>query len=110
MNRVVAPLIALLTAAHVTAAEKPNILFILTFALLLASLHAAEPKLNVLLILSDDHSYPHVGCYGNKKKFVVEDKARAPRDTGVSSNLQLFNLADDLAEILRKARETGRTR
>ncbi len=27
--------------------------------------HAAE-KLNVLLILSDDHSYPHVGCYGNK--------------------------------------------
>jgi N-sulfoglucosamine sulfohydrolase len=32
----------------------------------LARLAAAEVKPNVLLILSDDHSYPHVGCYGNK--------------------------------------------
>lgn len=64
---------------------------------------------------------------GNKKKVVVEDKDRAPRDTGANSGLQLFNLADDLAEtknladqqpekanelaeILRKAREAGRTR
>jgi N-sulfoglucosamine sulfohydrolase len=31
-----------------------------------AALHAAEPKLNVLLILSDDQSYPHAGCYGNR--------------------------------------------
>ena len=30
------------------------------------ALTAAEPKLNVLLILSDDQSYPHVGCYGDK--------------------------------------------
>lgn len=40
---------------------------ILTFLLLFAlGRLAAEPKPNVLLILSDDHSYPHVGCYGNK--------------------------------------------
>lgn len=24
-----------------------------------------KSKLNVLLILSDDHCHPHVGCYGN---------------------------------------------
>ena len=38
-------------------------------ALLLVSgiaLLAAEPKLNILLILTDDHSYPHVACYGDK--------------------------------------------
>ena len=31
----------------------------------LASVQAVEPKPNILLILSDDHSVPHVGCYGN---------------------------------------------
>jgi arylsulfatase A-like enzyme len=35
--------------------------FVTTFAV-----RAAEPGLNVLLILSDDHSHPHVGCYGNR--------------------------------------------
>lgn len=28
-------------------------------------LSAAERKLNVLVVLSDDHSNPHLGCYGN---------------------------------------------
>ena len=32
---------------------------------MLASVQAVEPKPNILLILSDDHSVPHVGCYGN---------------------------------------------
>jgi arylsulfatase A-like enzyme len=26
---------------------------------------ASEPKPNILLLLSDDHSYPYLGCYGN---------------------------------------------
>ena len=42
---------------------------LLLAALLLAPLvrlAAADSQPNVLLILSDDHSYPHVGCYGNK--------------------------------------------
>ena len=30
-----------------------------------AETHAADSKPNILLILSDDHSSPHVGCYGN---------------------------------------------
>ncbi len=30
-----------------------------------ASVQALESKPNILLILSDDHSVPHVGCYGN---------------------------------------------
>ena len=41
-----------------------------TFAALLlaplAWLTAAQSKPNVLLILTDDHSVPHVGCYGDK--------------------------------------------
>jgi len=31
----------------------------------MASVQALESKPNILLILSDDHSVPHVGCYGN---------------------------------------------
>jgi N-sulfoglucosamine sulfohydrolase len=35
--------------------------FVVLFSI---SAQAAE-RLNILLILSDDHSFPHVGCYGN---------------------------------------------
>ena len=60
MTRASPPLMTSLVLKHT--------LSILTTLLLasLAALHAAETKLDVLLILSDDHSYPHVGCYGNK--------------------------------------------
>ena len=39
----------------------------LPVALSAAGLPKPADKLNVLLILSDDHSVPHVGCYGNKE-------------------------------------------
>jgi hypothetical protein len=61
------------------------------------------------------------------RKVVLEENDAPPRDTGAGGGLQLFNLADDLAEtknlaeqmpdktkelqaILDKARAAGRTR
>src|SRR5262245_25061224 len=43
-----------------------NRLFALTTLFALATSVAAADRPNVLVVLSDDHSVPHVGCYGNK--------------------------------------------
>ena len=43
----------------------PVTLLLIAFALWLPNLSAAQQP-NVLLILSDDHSVPHLGCYGSK--------------------------------------------
>src|SRR5687768_6079422 len=41
------------------------VLALLGFLLPCPAVAADAPKPNLLLILSDDHSYPFVGCYGN---------------------------------------------
>ena len=48
-------------------------IFCLSLAILMASglyqtLHSAD-RPNILLILSDDHSFPYLGCYGNQDMF-----------------------------------------
>jgi N-sulfoglucosamine sulfohydrolase len=46
---------------------KTRSLFMTTTCILsAAALAQADPKPNILFLLSDDHSYPFVGCYGNK--------------------------------------------
>ena len=46
---------------------------LVVFCLVALSCNAASGKPNVLLVLSDDHSVPHLGCYGNQncKRFNI---------------------------------------
>lgn len=55
------------------------LLFAATVCTLLGRLHAAETvRPNILLLLSDDHSYPFVGCYGgNNVKTPTLDRLAA---------------------------------
>ena len=39
-------------------------------------LSAEQPRPNVLLILSDDHSVPHVSCYGDENTKRFEDHSK----------------------------------
>ena len=66
----------------------------------LARLAAAEPKPNVLLILSDDHSYPHVGCTvseSGKLGHVTSQAARISGDhrTGLGGRRSVREAATD---------------
>ncbi len=47
---------------------KPWLLIWCGFALLCGGAQAASSKPNIVFILSDDHSYPHLGCYGTDMK------------------------------------------
>jgi|GEM_PF-2286524 len=46
--------------------RKATILTALLLTLLATTVHAAEPKYNVLFIISDDLTYTASSCYGNK--------------------------------------------
>ena len=83
------------------AMKTTALIFAALWMSLWSALHAADPKLNVLLILSDDHSYPHVGCYGNKDiltpnldKFAAEgmrfDRAYVTSPQCVPSRASIF--------------------
>ena len=48
------------------SAARPYLLFCMACTAVSGWTHAAEPQRpNILLLLSDDHSYPFVGCYGD---------------------------------------------
>lgn len=51
-------LCSVLLTAHLVVAASPALLSA-------APRQKASPKPNILHIMSDDHSHPHVGCYGN---------------------------------------------
>jgi hypothetical protein len=47
-------------------------LFLWTCLCILGGRCLAADKPDILFLLSDDHSYPYLGCYGNKKDAQVE--------------------------------------
>jgi arylsulfatase A-like enzyme len=55
-----------------------NFLSVLCLCLLHANVQAADTKPNILFLLSDDHSYPYLSCYGDTNvKTPVLDKLAA---------------------------------
>jgi N-sulfoglucosamine sulfohydrolase len=53
--------------SHPYSVTRPCLLTWMLFAAIQCQLQAAEPQRpNILLLLSDDHSYPFVGCYGDE--------------------------------------------
>src|SRR5688572_24320836 len=55
-----------MNGSHSCSISCPCILTWMLFATFQCQLQAAEPQRpNILLLLSDDHSYPFVGCYGD---------------------------------------------
>lgn len=57
----------------VTRMSRPSLLMLSLLLFVGVSHLAAEDRPNILLILSDDHSVPHVGCYGdaNCRRFKI---------------------------------------
>jgi len=73
-----------------TLRPRACILTLCAIAFAFATLHAASPaRPNVLFVLSDDHSYPFLSCYGDTNvrtpaldKLAAEDQTEGIRPKG----------------------------